>query len=113
MRRPRACGPGGEHPGGQIHQRDQSDNGKAAAGFLHGLLWKGFLVGPGIRRGDRGAIHDQDVMSAPQVFDGHTSLGLGAQILMNLLESFQRQAAPGLAVGAIAIGRQGEAGVLA
>ena len=54
----------------------------------------------------------QDVMSAPEVLGGQGLLGLSAQAIVDFLQALDRQAATGLAVGAIGVGRQGTAGIL-
>jgi len=78
MREPRPSGPSREHPGRQTEQGNQTDNRETAAGLLHRLLRKGFLVGRRIGRGNRGAVEGQHLMSAPEVLLGYAFPGLGA-----------------------------------
>jgi len=56
---------------------------------------------------DGASIDNGDTVAAPKVLESRTGVGLADQGLMDLLQSFQRQVASGLAVGAVFIGRGG------
>ena len=53
--------------GGQGHEGDQSQDGKAAAGLLLRGLGIGVLSGLGIGQSNAGAIDDMDLSAQPEV----------------------------------------------
>jgi hypothetical protein len=92
--------PGREQARGQAQHGDDPKDRESAAGLLHRLLGKrGLVLGSiGCRHG--GAIHGQDVVAAPQVLGRDSGIGLSHQVVVDLLQAFDRDNAPGLAVGA-------------
>ena len=108
---PVARGPGGQHARRQTEQGDQADEGKAAARLWHGLLGKSGLVFRGVRGREGGAIDDQDVPSTPPVFDRHSRVGFTHEAVVNFLQSFPWQGAPGLAIGTGGVGGRAALGV--
>jgi len=95
---PRADRPLHDHAGGQTHQRHDAEDGKSTAWGLHGLLGETFLIGARIGSRHGGAIDDVHPAALPEVSLAQRAFGLPDDATVNLIQTFQRQGAAGLAV---------------
>lgn len=107
---PGSGGPGGEESGGETEERRETQDGEAAPRALDGLLRVALLILRGVGKRDGGAVHDADLMSAPEVLVRESAVGLGHDCSVNVVEDFQGESGAGLTVRTILDWRQGLSG---